>query len=322
MNWKITILTLITGALLGAAGWAVYAKKDCNLYKLVNHDYACGEEHVISKADYVSLKHDILDLIDHSTALGGISYGAMYFRDLHAGPAFGINESNKFIPASLLKLPVVMAYFSYEEEFPGIVDQKIRYSPEAVSYVGMLEQVEHPDSTLKIGEFYTIEEMMRNALVYSDNLAFYLILDHFTRTVPDGSERMLRAFHELGILDPRDPSEEAISVRNYSGLFRQLYNISYLTPEHSEQVLTWLSESVYDKALEAGVPTDVLVAHKFGERDLSEGEKQLHDCGIVYFPNNPYVLCVMTRGSNWQSMAEFIRTVSKMVYEEVESRRF
>jgi len=28
---------------------------------------------------------------------------------------------------------------------------------------------------------------------------------------------------------------------------------------------------------------------------------QLHDCGIVYYPETPYLLCVMTKGWNFET---------------------
>jgi hypothetical protein len=53
---------------------------------------------------------------------------------------------------------------------------------------------------------------------------------------------------------------------------------------------------------------------------LPDGSKQLLDCGIIYYPNNPYILCVMTEGTEWGKMEEVISNVSKMVYEEVKAR--
>jgi hypothetical protein len=78
----------------------------------------------------------------------------------------------------------------------------------------------------------------------------------------------------------------------------------------------------------AGVPSGTVVAHKFGERVLpSKNVKQLHDCGIVYYPQFPYVLCVMTRGNDFVTLQQAIKGVSDIVYREFdrqrrESRRF
>jgi len=69
------------------------------------------------------------------------------------------------------------------------------------------------------------------------------------------------------------------------------------------------------------VPKEVRVAHKFGELGLPNGEKQLHDCGIIYYPGNPYLLCVMSKGKDSQKLSGIIQTISSMVYKEVDSRK-
>ena len=45
--------------------------------------------------------------------------------------------------------------------------------------------------------------------------------------------------------------------------------------------------------------------------------KQLHDCGIVYYPKHPYLLCVMTRGDSFEYLDDTIRDISHLVYQEV-----
>ena len=44
-------------------------------------------------------------------------------------------------------------------------------------------------------------------------------------------------------------------------------------------------------------------------------EHELHDCGIVYYPEHPYFLCVMTRGGDRPKLAAAIADVSKVAYD-------
>lgn len=104
-------------------------------------------------------------------------------------------------------------------------------------------------------------------------------------------------------------------------MFRGIYNGSLLNKENSNKVLEWLSQSKFKDGLVAGVPGSVMIAHKFGERLLEDNTKQLHDCGIVYYPDNPYLLCVMTHGNDYEKLEKVIQDISKMVYTEVDSRR-
>jgi beta-lactamase class A len=69
----------------------------------------------------------------------------------------------------------------------------------------------------------------------------------------------------------------------------------------------------------AGVPAGISVANKFGERELADGTRQLHDCGIVYHPERPYVLCVMTKGASFEQLSRTVADVSQLVYREIDT---
>ena len=90
----------------------------------------------------------------------------------------------------------------------------------------------------------------------------------------------------------------------------------------SNIALNWLTEVDFKKGMVAGIPLNVVVAHKFGERGV-EKELQFHDCGIVYYPGRPYVICIMSRGENMENLINNVRDISRLVYQHVDmqSRR-
>src|SRR6185437_13516132 len=93
---------------------------------------------------------------------------------------------------------------------------------------------------------------------------------------------------------------------------------TYLSPEMSEKALKLLSQTTFTSGIVAGVPKNIPVAHKFGERAYdTDATKELHDCGIVYFPNHPYMLCIMTKGTDFGSLATVLKTISQKTYDEV-----
>jgi hypothetical protein len=51
-----------------------------------------------------------------------------------------------------------------------------------------------------------------------------------------------------------------------------------------------------------------------GSESTLTGERQLHDCGIVYAPGKPYLICIMTRGSDFKRLSPVIAQISKQVY--------
>ena len=67
----------------------------------------------------------------------------------------------------------------------------------------------------------------------------------------------------------------------------------------------------------AGVPVGVVVAHKIGLLN-----NQLYeDCGIVYVPNRPYILCMVSK-SDYKTAVMRMSSLSKTVYDFVANAPF
>lgn len=251
--------------------------------------------------------YKISALINEHRAKGEITEAAVYFRDLENGPLRGVNFDAKFTPASLLKVPLIIAALRYAEKNPEFLKQVVRFD---IPYRG---QAYLAIRALFPGQDYTIEEVLRALVIHSDNDAFALLRMHVPQTEQD------EVYRDFGLIIPdvRD-IEDSMSVREYATFFRVLYNASYLGREMSQKAMRLFADSAFKDGLVAGVPAGVTVAHKYGERFFSEsGVKQLHDCGIVYHPAKHYGLCVMTRGKDFAELSRAIRDISALVYAEV-----
>ena len=92
----------------------------------------------------------------------------------------------------------------------------------------------------------------------------------------------------------------------------------------SEKALKILNNAILENSrLVAGLPSDVKISHKFGEREAKENGvtiQQLHDCGIVYYPKYPYLICIMTKGKDFNKLSGVIADISKIVYGEVSDK--
>lgn len=77
-------------------------------------------------------------------------------------------------------------------------------------------------------------------------------------------------FNSIGVSFTDSDNEMTLSVKDYASFFRILYNSSYLTKEHSEEILEFLAKAEYVNGLVAGVPSNITVAHKFGERTFND----------------------------------------------------
>ena len=275
------------------------------LYNFINPLLDCGEVSNVSNSGIDKMKSGVEHFIDQEKTKG-VDQVAVYFRDLNNGPWFGIKEKDSFLPASLLKVPLMMNVFRQAMGDPSFLNKQFVWQGGDMNN----EYFKAP-SELQDNHTYSIGEAVDYMIRYSDNNAVS-VLGYAIDT-----STLLSSYTELGIAPPNN-SDYSISARKYASFFRILYNSTFLNKEYSERALRLLSETAFNKGLVAGVPKNIKVAHKFGERNVDNTTKQLHDCGIVYFPKKPYLLCVMTRGKDFDKLTSFISQVSKIVYEGVE----
>ncbi len=271
-------------------------------YQFINPLLECEDVNSIGDMELRQLQQNIEKYIQNYDQ---VKVG-VYYRDLNNGPWFGINEDQQFSPQSLLKLPVALAYYKLAENNPQILDEELMYETE----------IEHKnlDDNLELHKKYHVTQLMHRMLVLSDNVAFNLL----TMRLP---KKYIKKVHQdLEISYPEEGTpDDFMSVKSYASIFRVLFNSSYLPRRYSELMLNILSESTFIDGLVAGVDADVPVAHKFGilNSENSQYESQLHDCGIIYLPEKPYLLCVMTKGNDQEQLEKIIKEISATVFDEV-----
>lgn len=287
-------------------------------YQYINPELVCEEKMVVKKHNYVEFKRELERLIKEQKDKNLIKDTAIYFRDLHNGPTFGINEYDHFSPASLLKLPLFLTYLKLEIEKPGFLSTEIYFKGVQDDLVPYYP----PKIKAKNDTQYSVQELLDLMIKYSDNNSYYALREYLNSVSPD-KDLMRQTFVDLGIIDPQGVGDQTISVKSYAGIFTQLYHNSFFpNRDFSEQALELLADTDFKDGIVQGVPKDIKVAHKFGERFYGNTkEAQLHDCGVVYFPENPYVICIMTRGPDFFILSQFMGKISNMVYEEFNSRK-
>jgi beta-lactamase class A len=321
----ILLISVLIMAVFGAGWWSSdYHKGQWDIrkihevrkkgdYKLINPLYECevdGEEYL---KEYIPFESIIETRINNEVQAGKNFSLALYFRNLNNGPTFGINQSEEFSPASLLKVPLMIAYFKKAEANQEILSRRFAFNAGPEDSLEPAQQIV-PAIWLESGMDYSVEELIRRMIVYSDNDAMSILMKNISQ------EDIYHTYSDLGVANPfKQNIESSISVKSYASFFRILYNAAYLNEFYSEKALALLAESDFRGGLVAGVPADIEVAHKFGERELDNEQypEQFHDCGIVYYEKYPYLLCVMTRGSNKQELIEAIKNTSRIVFEEI-----
>ena len=105
-----------------------------------------------------------------------------------------------------------------------------------------------------------------------------------------------------------------VSVKNYSSIFRSLYLSSYLSRQSSNEILNILTQTIFNDKIAALPTKDIKVAHKIGVlNSVNSNETIYTDCGIVYVPNRPYILCVFAKESE-EKAGEHMRFISNLAY--------
>ncbi len=261
--------------------------------------------------EFTKLESEITDIIGKEKLQKNIQKAGLYVRTLDNGHWFGIDENIKFEPASLLKVPLMISYLKKAGTNPKILEEKVPYlgaTPRTER--GLIEE----PTLLEVHKEYTIENLIDMMIIKSDNGAMDTLLDHL------GLDYFTEVFSDFGI---QFPSQRAytISAKQYAVFFRRLRNATFLTREYSEKALNILGSVEFQDGIAAGVPKDITVAHKFGERGVRNNDQlvgvELHDCGIIYHPKNPYLLCIMTQGYDVKALESVISKISSLVFEKL-----
>lgn len=254
----------------------------------------------------------VTGLVDKLLAEKKADFISVYFQSLATGYWFGINEREEFMPASLLKLPLAMGIMMKAGSDPALLDTKLTL----MTTDDLLIPEFLPAKRLIKGKQYTVETLIRHMLEYSDNEATQTLIGAFSTAQLD------TVLSDFG-LKAASNDQDFVTVKQYLMLLLSLYNATYLDIESSQHLLEMLTRSTFSEGIAGGLPRDVKLAHKFGEREMQytdDNIKQLHECGIIYYKNSPYMLGVMTRGHDLRKQAEAIREISALVYSEVAAR--
>lgn len=233
----------------------------------------------------------------------------LYFEYLPSGVSIGINDKDPFISASLLKTPFIMGMLQQIEK--GFLRN------EALLTLKETDLDPSYGTLWKEGAGYrlTVEEAIRRSLVESDNTAVR-VLDAL---VPE--DMVVEVYGALDIPIEKDGDYVVTTPKNYASIFRCLYLSCFLSFEGSQYMLSTLTNTQFHDGLAEGIPEGVPFAHKIGIFDLQEGGDRILrlDCGIVYVPKRPYMVCLFIEGerSRRREIYAFAADLSARIYRFV-----
>lgn len=260
--------------------------------------------------DYADLKAKFESYVVGARGRGEAESISVYFHDLNTGRWTGFNEKELYDPSSMLKVGMMVGYLKLVSIDPALLTQEFPYIPKTD-----FGQHYPPTAHLPQG-LHTVKELLETMIIESDNVPLEMFLNHNSQALGD-------VLQSLNISLPATPqTTDFMSPQAYSRLFRTLYSSTYLPRGLSEYALQLLSLTTFNNGLVAGIPAGVTVAHKFGEHTTTNTagqvtSRQLHDCGIVYYPDKPFLVCVMTRGQDFTKLEKVISGLAQLTYQHV-----
>ena len=260
---------------------------------------------------FATIKKSINDVIDTLKAKGEINTASVYVRLFKKrGEWLSINDETKYQPGSLFKVPLLITYLRIEEKTPGILQKKIAFN-QVTEESKQFKQMFMKDQ-IQLGHSYTVKELLRYMIVHSDNNATMLLFNNMPAT------EFMQTFSDLSLDSNMTKNDGMITAKDYSTFWLILYNGSYLNFDNSEYALSLLSESDFSEGMVKGIPKGVMVAHKFGEKG-TQTSHCLHETGIVYANDKPYLITIMTEGSKQDVLPECLQKISSLVYEGIKA---
>lgn len=230
---------------------------------------------------------------------------SVYLKDLGDASWMGIEADKTYMPGSLIKVPILIAFLKMEEEHPGSLNRMLHFDKPKNYFPSQ----EFKGDSIVPGKDYKISELLRYMIVESDNNATNLL----SRSLDPAGFRKI--FTDLQI--PPDEINDVryvISAREYSRFFRVLYNATYLRPDLSEYALDLLAEVKFKDGIARTLPAGIPAPRKFGERGI-DGVLDFSESAIIYKENTPYSLTIMTKGSSADKQAELVSELASIVFK-------
>ncbi len=312
LRWVVLVQCVMIMGLLVALFSGFYDAKPNVAYKIKNESYSG----LLSPRVYAGLLEPKSYLIVNYGPLRDVvsSYiednhlnVSVYVVNMRDGASMSINGNQKYVPASLSKVPLAILILKRVEEGELSLDQEVEITSEdRVTSWGDLYKTTQQKVTIR----FLLEKMLRD----SDNTAF-LVLNRYKKN--DEFTILLRNYLGYYVQTKENSTLEAaqmVTVRSLYSVFSSLYLSTILDPQDSEYILSLLSNTTFDVNTAYTLPPEVKVSHKFGALYNNNDEKYFHDCGIIYMGVKRVFYCVMTKDLDEKQAVNTIGLIVKNIY--------
>ena len=230
-------------------------------------------------------------------SLSGV-YG-LYVIRLNSGVDYGVNENDIFEPASLNKLPVMLAMY-IEVENDNLDLETIYVLKDSDKVAGSGSLYGKPE-----GYELTYGDMLSYMGKESDNTAANIAKTFL------GEEKIKQAIEIAGMSDTVVIGEnQKTTPYDIGTFFKKLWEGDIVSKKHRDELLGFITDTIYEKWLAAGIPSSIDVAHKYG-REIHV----VNDAGII-FADEPFVMVLLSKGVVENEADKAFPELSKIIYDQ------
>jgi beta-lactamase class A len=222
---------------------------------------------------------------------------AVALKNLDTGESYYLDADEEMPTASLIKFMIMLeAYMQVSEGKVKLDDRITLHKSDMVPGSGILTY------HFSDGATFSFRDAIHLMMVYSDNTATNLVLDHIG--LPSTNKRLeewgyahtkLNAKVYLGSKTSLDKERTkkfglaSTSARETVQMLEKVYQGKIVGPEVCKDMLDHMKKCEDKLKLKRYLPEKIVVANKSGT--VSDART---DCGILYLPAGPVAICVLT----------------------------
>ncbi|MCI6012389.1 MAG: class A beta-lactamase-related serine hydrolase [Firmicutes bacterium] len=235
----------------------------------------------------------------------------IYFKNLLTGETLGFNESREFHPASIIKLPLVMAIYKMEAEGTADLNEKLKvtYACRVPSCGAFNAFTDEP--------LVDIRTLCNLTITISDNTGANMLIDHF------GIERLNAEFREMGLKKTHIERlfyDDAMQEKGYNNkavpeeigfLLEQIYQGAFVNEKVSDEIWKILEQQQDRAGIPAYIEDEAPVGNKTG------GARGITADAALIRGDHPFVLVVVFNETYVPEADEWMRHLARDIFEEL-----
>jgi len=295
---RIVVLAVLGLTLLATGSVILYRDRREIIGKFIGSETVVFKEKLLSELEPTPTpahEKEIEEIKNLTANLKG-AYG-VFVQDLATGESYGLNAKEIFTAASLIKLPVLLTL--YKEVEGGNLTLDTKYVLKAADKRGGAGSIQYKPA----GTVYTYRQMAQLMGKQSDNTAFNV----FSNVLRE--EKIQMVVNDLGMKNTSFKDNKT-TPEDIGLFFYKFYTQNILIRDNRDELLSFITDTIYEDRIPAGVPKGTKVAHKIGNEI-----GVISDAGIV-FAKEPFVLAILSEGVIEKEATGVLPKIAGVVYRQ------